>query len=391
MSPWEGRTRRIERPPIAEINRLAAGLAAEGRDLINLGQAILALPPPPAALTEVERFLAENEVHGYSPDPGAPDVLDAVAAFLREVKSVPARSEETMLTCGANQAYVNALLAISEPGDEIVLLGPYYFDHLFAVELAACKPVVVPLALAKDRFVLDFDALEKALGPKTRMVTLVSPANPAGMVVPEEDVGRLCRLCNEKGIWLVSDETYDLLTFPPHRHTSPAALGLHDRVIVLGSFSKTFALASWRVGYLWGPGVLADEVVKVQDALVVCAPVPSQWAVRGALSDVEGFRSRTMQELTGRRDALLEAIARSRSLEPIPPEGATFVLARIRDGRSSFEFSKTLLREAGILSVPGAAFGPQGEGYVRLSFGNQPADRIREAGERLVREEWGKE
>ncbi|MBW2529781.1 MAG: pyridoxal phosphate-dependent aminotransferase [Deltaproteobacteria bacterium] len=381
---WPGRTRRIRRPPIAGINALARELRAEGRRLIDLGQAILGVPPPPAAMAAVRRYLEAAGPQGYSPDPGLPSVLDRVARFLREQKGIAAAAADRLiLTCGANQAFVNALMALTEPGDEVILFGPYYFDHLFAIELGSCVPVEVALRPRRGRFVLDLAALEAALSERTRAVVLVAPANPAGMVLSPDEVAELTALCRRRGIWLVSDETYDLLTFPPAVHRSPAALDPCDRVVVVGSFSKTFALAGWRIGYLYGPPQLVEEAIKVQDTIVVCAPVPAQRAVEAALDEADAFAAQALGELARRRDALLEALEPVEALTAVVPDGATFVLAAIESGASSVDLATTALRDAGVITVPGAAFGPHGEGYLRLSFGNQPPAALREAATRL--------
>jgi aspartate/methionine/tyrosine aminotransferase len=383
---WHGRTKEIERPPIAEINRIADALAAGGRDLINLGQAILGLPPPESALSRVKAHLENRSVHGYSPDPGLPELRQAKARFLREVKGIAsATGGHVMITCGANQAFVNALFTVTVPGDEVIFFGPYYFDHLYAIKLAGCLPVEVPMPLREGRFVLDFDLLEKAVTDRTRAVVLVSPGNPTGAVVSQEQTEQLCRLCGEKGLYLLSDETYDLLTFPPAFHRSPASLDSNDKILVMGSFSKTFGLAGWRVGYLCGSPSLIEETIKVQDTLVVCAPVPSQLAALGALDEVDQYVARAVRELTDRKNALISVLTENPMLDPVEPQGGTSLMARIVDSTDSFVFSKKLVEEAGVVTVPGSAFGPLAEGYVRFSFGNQPVARIREAGERLAR------
>lgn len=382
---WQGRTRHIERPPIAAVNALAAQLAAKGTDLINLGQAVLGLPPPPAALERVRHYLATQEQHHYSPDPGLPEALEAVARFVERSKALsPVSPANLVLTCGANQAFVNALLTVTDPGDEVVFFGPNYFDHVFAIKLAGCVPVEVPLTVKERRFTVDFDAVEKALTPRTRVLVMVSPGNPTGAVPTRTEVVRMCELTAGHGRWLFSDETYDLLTFPPAVHVSPAELGIHDRVVVLGSFSKTFALAAWRVGYTYGPEDFIEESIKVQDALTVCAPVPSQMAVMGALEDVDSFIAPAVAELQRRRDAMLAVAEACPLLEPVIPDGATFVPCRITTGEDSLPFSQRILKLTGIVTVPGSAFGQYGEGWVRLSYGNQPVERIEEAGERLL-------
>ena len=379
---WDGRTRTIERPPIAAVNRLAAALAADGADLINLGQAVLGMPPPSGAAAAVRALLDEGAPHRYSPDPGLPPVLDAVAAFLREVKGIPdATPDRLMLTCGCNQAFADALLAVTEPGDEVVFLGPGYFDHVFTIRLAGCVPVEVPMVLDGDRWAVDPDRVIAALTQRTRALVLVSPGNPTGSVLPLDHLRLLAAACDARGIWLLSDETYDLLTFPPTRHTTAA--GLLERAVVLGSFSKNLALAGWRVGYLLGSPALMEEAIKVQDALVVCAPVASQHAVMGVLPEAAAFAERARRELVRRRDVLLAALGRCAALTPTIPDGATFVMARLVDSGDDVAFAKDLLLRAGLVTVPGSAFGPHGAGWIRLSYGNQSLKRLAEAGARL--------
>lgn len=380
QSRWPGRTRAITRPPIAEVNALAAQLAREGRKLLNLGQAILGMPPPPQALERVRRWLDEEPLHAYSPDPGLDELRDAVSAFARGYKGIEgAGAEQVMITCGANQAFVNALLTVTDPGDEVILFGPGYFDHEFAVKLAGCTPVELGLVRGQGGYRMDPDELAGAVTDRTRVVVLVSPGNPTGTVFTRGEVEAVHSLCVDRGLWLVSDETYDLLTFPPAVHVSPASLGDAERVIVLGSFSKVFALASWRVGYVLGSAAMIEECIKVQDSLVVCAPVPSQMAALGALSAVDEFVPAARTELMARRDALIEVLADVPDLDPVTPQGATFVMARLPDSTDDVAWAKNLLTQRGIVTVPGSAFGPRGRGHVRISYGNQPPTSLRTA------------
>jgi len=382
---FAGRSRDIGRPPIAEINALAADREARGQTLINLGQAVLGLPPPEAAMDEVRRYLDAGGVHGYSPDPGLDEVREAVASFCRSHKAIAdARADQVMVTCGANQAFMNAVLTLTRPGDEVITFGPGYFDHDIALRLVGCVNVEVGLARdpAGDRFAFDIDAVAGALTPRTRAVVLVSPGNPTGAIIDDASLERLTALCADRGLWLVSDETYDLLTFPGAHHRSPAALS-RDRVVVVGSFSKVFGLAGWRVGYLLGPAWLVEETVKAQDAVVVCAPVPAQRAALGALGVVDQYAGRARAVLVERRDTLLEILRGLDWVTPTVPDGATFTLARLADGLDDLALGRDLVIRAGVVTVPGSAFGPRGAGWMRFSFGNQPADLLREAGERL--------
>ena len=379
---FAGRSKDIQRPPIGEINALAAKRAAAGQTLINLGQAVLGLPPPEAAMAQVRRYLDAGGVQGYSPDPGLDEVREAVAAFCRRLKSIDSSASEVMLTCGANQAFVNAVLTLTQPGDEVITFGPGYFDHDFAIRLASCVNVEVGLTPVGDRFRFDVDAVVEAVTPRTRMVVLVSPGNPTGAVIDDASLERLTTVCAERGLWLVSDETYDLLTFPGVRHRSPATL-TRDRVVVLGSFSKVFGLAGWRIGYLLGPDWLVEEAVKAQDTVVVCAPVPAQLAALGGLSEVDDYTRHARATLLERRDTLLEILRSLWWVTPMVPDGATFTLARLDDGVDDVALCRDLVTRAGVITVPGSAFGPRGAGWIRFSFGNLPIDQLLEAGQRL--------
>jgi aminotransferase len=183
---------------------------------------------------------------------------------------------------------------------------------------------------------------------------------------------------------LISDETYDLLTFPETTHVSPAAVSDYERVAVLGSFSKVFAMAGWRIGYLAGSRRLVDEAFKVQDAFVICAPVPGQIAVLHALNDLDRYVAHVREEMVARRAQLLGALRAWGRATPLLPDGATFLLARIDGMDDDVAVCEEMVRQAGVVAVPGSAFGPLGKGFVRFSFGNQTVERIGEAGRRLA-------
>lgn len=382
---WTGRTSQLTRPPIANVNALAARLKAEGQDLVDLGQAIVGLQPPQAALDAVRSWLEVDRPHSYSPDPGLAELRDALASHLRARKSVPCEGgEQVMVTCGANQAFANVLFAVSNPGDEVITFGPGYFDHDYTIAMAGCTKVEVPLAIQGDRFAFDIDVVRNAITPATRCVVLISPGNPTGAVAPDAFVRELCDLCRSKGLWLISDETYDLLTFPQVTHVSPAAVSDYERIAVLGSFSKVFAMAGWRIGYLAGSRQLVDEAFKVQDAFVICAPVPGQIAVLHALDSLDRYVAQMREEMVARRAQLLDALKTWGRARPLLGEGATFLLARIDGVDDDVAGCEEMVRQAGVVAVPGSAFGPRGKGLVRFSFGNQTVDRIREAGRRLT-------
>lgn len=381
---WPGRTAPWIRPPIAEITRQAAHYRTQGKDLIDLGQAILGLAPAENAKQRVRDYLEIPGPQSYSPDPGLPELRQAIAHLLIHRKAVSAAcAERVMVTCGASQAFANALFTVTNPGDEIITFEPGYFDHNYAIAMASCRQVPVALRLRENSYDFDLEAVVSALTPHTRAIVLVSPANPTGAVACPSFVERLCDLCRSRDIWLLSDETYDLFTFSPYSTTSPAAVDPTGKVMVLGSFSKTLGLAGWRIGYLYGPEPAIEEAYKVQDSLVVCASVASQHAALGALECLDSYVSFARQELTKRKDTLVSVLRAVSSLRPRMPRGATFLLATLEDQQDDIAFCHRLLAEAGVIAVPGSAFGPHGKGTIRLSFGNLPCESIQKAGERI--------
>ena len=397
---WYGRTRVIERPPIARMRALAERLVRDGRSILDLGQAVAAVPPP-QGVVEVLGRASGPDLYGYTPDPGLEELREALADWLREDKGAEsARPENVLVTCGANQAFVNVLLALTRPGDKVVLMGPSYFDHDFAVELAGCRVAQVPLLVRGGRYRLWLRGIERELAGGARLVVLVSPSNPTAAVFDQEEIEAVVELCRDWKAWLVSDETYEALVYPPRTPSSAARYVAAGRVVVLGSFSKVYAMAGLRVGFLFGPARLVEETIKVQDAVVVCAPTVSQRAALEALAHRRAYVADLVATMEERRRVLVGALETSRLFDPMPPEGATFVFARVREeslrdlGLDRFAedgdvddigLCEYLLEKTGVLAVPGSSFGPHGRGFVRFSYGNQPVEALSQVAEALGR------
>ncbi len=396
---WYGRTRAITRPPIVQMRALAEELSVRGRDILDLGQAVVAVEPP-VGVREALAGAHPVPLYRYTPDPGLPELREALAEWFQGCMGASnAGPEHVLVTCGANQAFANLLFALTRPGDKVVLLGPSYFDHDYVVLLAGCRLILVPLVIREGYYQPWLRGIERELAAGARVVVLVNPSNPTGATFPREQVEALVELCIDWKAWLVADETYAELVYEPYEHASAAQWVHGGRVAVVGSFSKTYALAGLRVGWLFGPEVLVQETVKVQDAFVVCAPVPSQYAALAALRARTGYLPALRKELARRRRALLEALEGWPLGTAMPSQGATFVFVRLEEeamraagygrlideeGPDDVAFCGELLRRTGLLAVPGSAFGPHGRGFLRLSFGNQPAEVLARVGDRLA-------
>lgn len=373
-------------PVIADLIRRHPGT-------ISLGQGVVGYPPPPAATEQITRFFADPSQHKYQPVGGIEPLLRAIESTLAGEQGVNLATRSgarIMVTAGGNNAFVAALLAIADPGDEVILPAPYYFNHEMAVTMANCRPVLV--ATDADHQ-LDIEALRRAITPRTRAIVTVSPNNPTGAVYPESTLRAVNALCAQHGIYHLGDEAYSHFTYDGATHFScaslPAATG---HTISLYSLSKAYGFASWRIGWALFPAHLEAAMRKIQDTLLICPPVISQFAAVGALSTgapwvrekVEGIaRVRTLvqNELT--------PLVRDGICEVPKAEGAFYFLLRLHARQRSWralEIAEYLIREYRVAVVPGNAFGlDDARGcHLRVAYGALDAGTAAEGVGRLA-------
>lgn len=379
------RVRTLTPALIDDLKARTAELRAAGADVINLGQAIPNLPPSPQALEAAGRALAEPDTHVYSPDAGLLPLRRALAEALAHEQDLAADAErQILITAGANQAFLLALLTLLEPGDRVVLPGPYFFNHEMAVRLAGGIPVNAPLDPAGGFQLRTADLRPYLEG--ARAVVLCSPNNPTGAVYAPAELARLARELAARGIALLVDETYRHLVYGQARYFNPGALPeAHDTVITVGSFSKSYSLTGWRVGYLVAPAGFVDEAIKVQDTMVICAAVVAQKAALGALQEGPAFLLARRAALDRRRRLLAAHLAAIPSLRWQPTEGAFFAFVRVAGCTDSLRLAMDVLERAHVVTIPGSLFGPAGEGYLRLSYGSVEEAELAEACGRLER------
>jgi aminotransferase len=389
---------RIRRPrPSARVQRTSPALIdligracrnrkRSGGRLYPLAQAVPDFPPPPHVQEALRVSLEDDSTHRYAVDPGLPELREAIARVLGGARGAAWSGEEQVLvTAGANLAFAEVLPALADPGDEVLLLSPYYLNHGMAIELFGAQTVEVPLDAGRG-FAVDFAALERSATARTRVLVLVNPSNPTGGVVGRGDVERLLHFAEAHDLWVVSDETYEdfVLEPPSDGWASAASFPAHaERVVVLGSFSKSAGLSGWRVGWIAGPPELVHELLKCHDTMIICAPVAAQHGAIAALRGDRGWLVPRWDELRRRRRVVLDALAASRTLETSAgaSRGAMFVLVRPRAGglASSTATALDVVAETGVALVPGAAFGRLGEGWLRLSFAAAGENELREA------------
>ena len=364
-------------PIIGDIIRQVPGT-------ISLGQGVVHYGPPPAAVDVAREALSNPETHTYQDGAGSRALLGAIEEKLWRDNAIDvARGGRVTITAGGNMAFVHAVLAITEPGDEVIVPVPFYFNHEMAIQMVGCMPVRVP---TDDRYQLDLDAIRGALTPRTRAVITVSPNNPTGAVYSEAALREVNRLCGERGVYHISDEVYEYFTYGSARHVSPASFaGAEQRTISLFSLSKAYGFAGWRIGYMVYPDTLADAVAKVQDTVLVCPPVISQIAAVAAMEVGPAYCRQHLHALAEVRDIVF---AELRSLEPLctvpTVDGAFYCFMRVHADIDAVRTAERLIREHRVAVIPGPAFGVANGCYFRIAYGALQKQTVAEGIGRLV-------
>jgi aspartate/methionine/tyrosine aminotransferase len=360
-----------------------AGWVAETPGTISLGQGVAYYGPPPEAMRILERFSSTPGNHPYKPDAGLPELRKAFEEKLRGENGIDAPFERRIIvTAGANQAFFNAVLAICDPGDEVVLLTPYYFNHEMAIALAGCRAVCVP---TDENYRPRIDAIEASLTPRTRAIVTVSPNNPTGVVYSKETLTEINVLCARRGIYHISDEAYEHFTYDGAAHFSPGSLGGADHTISLYSLSKSYGMASWRVGFLVAPSPLFDDLIKIQDTVIVCAPAVSQAVALEALRIGRGYCAGHLDVIARVRRQVLAHLESVPGLLTVPPsQGAFYVLAKVCTEMDDLRLAERLVREHRVAVIPGGTFGITDGCCLRIAYGSLKPETAAEGMRRLV-------
>ena len=323
----------------------------------------------PWHIREAAVYSLEKGKTGYTSNLGSPRLRRAIAKYVEKHFAVEYNPhDEIIVTVGVSEAIDLALRALINPGDEVLYHEPCYVSYSPSIQLAGGVPVAVATR-AEDEFSLKVADLEKAVTPKTRVLMLNFPTNPTGAVMPLEELKKIAAFAVKHDLVVLTDEIYSELTYDELPHHSIAALpGMKERTLFLHGFSKAFAMTGWRIGYACGPADIVEAMMKIHQYSILCAPIMGQEAAVEALE--RGARSveRMKEEYRLRRNFIVSSLNEA----GIPchlPKGAFYVFPDIRGtGLTSKEFSFKLLEAKKVAVVPGTAFGPSGEGYVRCSY-----------------------
>jgi aspartate/methionine/tyrosine aminotransferase len=350
---------------------------------ISLGQGMVSWGPPPEALEAARAAVDDPAAHRYGAVEGTDALLDVIGRKLRTENGLDLTGSRVLVTAGSNMAFQSLVHAITQPGDEIILSAPYYFNHEMAVRIGGCVPVVVP---ADASYQLDVDALAGAITPRTRAIVTVSPNNPSGAIYPRAALEAVNTLCARRGIYHVSDEAYEYFVYPGASHYSPAsAPGAGAHTISLYSLSKAYGFAGWRIGYMVIPEPLNEAIYKVQDTVLICPTMVAQAAAAAALEVGRAWCDRFLPGLTAVRASVL---ARFREIEgfcDVPaPGGAFYCLPRVHIAMPAMTLMERLVREHRVAAIAGDTFGLADGTYLRVSYGALDAGTVDEGMKRLV-------
>jgi len=366
---------------IRRLFSLAQGIP----DVISLGIGEPDFVPPSHVLEAAKRALDEGQTH-YTPTAGIPELREAlVEKAKRDYGLSYDPSSEVLVTTGGAEAIFLALFALIDPRDEVLIPDPGFVCYHPAVSMAEGRPVSMPV-LEKDSFKLEADAVMSLITDKSRVIITNTPNNPTGSVLSFNDVSRLAKLAVERDLTVISDEVYEKITYDGAEHHCLAAFpGMRERTIVINSFSKTYAMTGFRVGYALGPQELISAMALAHQYVTACVNGPAQYAAVAALKGPQRFVNDMVKELSRRRQLLHSRLNAIEGFSCLLPEGAFYAFANIEEfGVSSEKLSEFLLDEGKVVTVPGSSFGRYGEGYLRFSYATA-YEKVEEALNRIER------
>jgi len=373
-------------PPISAVKEWIAGRSfPPERPLVDLCQAIPDYAPAPTLIDHLRPLLDDPQTARYSPDEGLFEVRAAVAAWLGRRYGRGPGADEVCLTIGASQAFWLALLTLCRAGDEVIVQLPAYFDHPMALGVLGITPVYAPFDEGRGGLP-DPAVIEALITPRTRALLLVTPSNPTGAVIPPAIIAELFALARRRDIVLLLDETYNAFLPPGAPHLLFAEPGWQEHFIQIASFGKTFALTGYRAGALIAGPAVIHQALKIQDTMAVCQPRLTQHAIAFGCAHLDPWVMANAAMMQRRHDRFVALFDAPGNPFRRVASGAFFAWVRHPwPELSGWAAARRLAMDADLICLPGEAFGPGMEPYLRLAFGNLPDPRIPVAVERFRR------
>ncbi|MFP4546047.1 MAG: pyridoxal phosphate-dependent aminotransferase [Methanomassiliicoccales archaeon] len=368
------------------IANMVSRLKEKGEDILSFSMGEPDFTTPENIRKAAARALEEGYTH-YTPSAGFPELRDLVAEKSREENGIPCDASNVLVTPTKHSIFMS-ILAMVDEGDEVILPDPAWGTYDASIRLAGGVPRYAVLDQEND-FRMTPETVQGLIGPKTRMIVLNSPSNPAGSVLEREDVKGIADLVIDNDLTVLSDEVYEKIVYEGEHHSIGSMDGMFDRTITVNGFSKTFAMTGWRLGWMVAPPEIFKAVSKIQSHSVTCA-VP--FAQMGGIEALKGPRDEVeemVREFRARRDLVMDMMDEIPSVECQRPKGAFYVFPSYDFEMNSEDFCTYLLENAKVGVTPGSAFGPNSEGHFRISYAASREDlkagleRIKEALERL--------
>ncbi len=375
------RIEQVQAPVIPIVGRWTA----ENPGTISLGQGVVHYAPPAEVFTAVAAAATgDRSLDRYGDVCGRGELIELIKRKLATENRIQVSDKSAVIcTAGSNMAFMNAVLAIADVDDEIILLSPYYFNHHMAVEIAGCRPII---ATTTSEYQIDVDAILDAITSKTRAVVTISPNNPTGAVYSQTDLVAVNQLCRQRGIYHISDEAYEYFVYGEERHFSPGSLpAAEEHTISMYSLSKAYGMAGWRTGYMVVPADLVTAIKKIQDTNLICPPIVGQAAAAAALNVGSSWVRQRIPEFEHIRMQVIRELSELEDRCHLPlPQGAFYGLLQLpQHSLSDMNLVERLIREYGVAVLPGSAFGDQAENAIRFSYGALEAATVIEGIGRL--------
>jgi aminotransferase len=330
----------------------------------------------PLNIKEAAKKAIDDGFTHYNPNAGLKELRQAVADNYKGY-SKEYTFENVIITVGALEALALSLFATIDPGDEVIIPDPAFPNYEGQILMAGGKPVAVPVYEEND-FKIKAEDVEKAITTKTKAILLNSPSNPLGAVLTKSDIEAIAKIVQKYDLLVYSDEVYDKIIYDNCQCFSMASIPeVQDRVIIINGFSKSYAMTGWRLGYIVANKEIISNMPKLQEGIVSCVPTFVQIAGKEALKGPQNAVEKMIKDYTRRRDILIDGLNNIPGITCKKSPGSFYAFANIKSfGKTSMEFAEELVREAGVVAVPGSAFGKMGEGYMRFVFANSDENLI---------------
>jgi aspartate/methionine/tyrosine aminotransferase len=365
-----------ERVPVSRIRALA-DVAFGMEDVLSLQFGESTLPTPPYVMEAVSRAAQEGWTY-YSPNQGLPSLRLAIANLIARLHAVEIDPAEIQVTSGGVQALNLAIKCVIDPGDEALVLSPNWPNGSAMIEMFGARAVEVPMARAGQRFTPDVDAMQDALSPRTRLLLYASPSNPLGWTATVAEQRVLLDFARQHGLWLLTDEVYERIYYGGRGEAgagsgqlAPSILKLcsrEDAVIVVNSFSKTYCMTGWRLGWMVSRGDFVRKAAQLNEFIVSHAPTMIQRGGEAAIAHGEDDIAAMVEEFQERRDFCARMLQMVPGVNLPEPEGAFYLFPQLEAVDDSYQFALDLLRTKRVAVAPGSAFGNGGEGSIRICY-----------------------